>query len=29
MLERCGWLIYAACQWIHRLIAAAARDLAD
>jgi hypothetical protein len=29
VLERCGWLIYAACEWIDRLIAAAARDLAD
>jgi hypothetical protein len=29
VLERCGWLIYAACEWIDRLIAAAACDLAD
>jgi hypothetical protein len=29
VLERCGWLTYAACEWIHRLIAAATRDLAD
>jgi hypothetical protein len=29
VLERCGWLIYAACEWIDRLIAAAARDRAD
>jgi hypothetical protein len=29
VLERCGWLIYAACEWIDRLIAASARDLAD